>query len=146
MYAHTLNENRTAVNIRSVFMVLCCVILIAVAMVGNSQVAYCTAAADPATGSSDPASAIQTGITQMATQIYTTMRAIITPLTIIAFAFAGFQFLTGGNQGTEKAKKTLMAGGVGLALVIFAPLFGQAIATWFAGSGTGDLGQYNPLA
>lgn len=124
-------------------MVLCCVLLVAVAMVGTSQVAYCTTT--PAASTTNPGDAIQAGITEMATQIYTTMRAIITPLTIIAFAFAGFQFLTGGTQGTEKAKKTLMAGGMGLALVIFAPVFGQAIATWFQAQGGGTLDQYNPL-
>lgn len=137
-----IEKKHNAVVVRNVFTVLCCIMLVSVMMLGTSTVAYCSN-----TGTTNnPGDAIQSGITEMATQIYTTMRAIITPLTIIAFAFAGFQFLTGGNQGTEKAKKTLIAGGMGLALVIFAPLFGQAIATWFASQGSGSLDQYNPLA
>lgn len=137
----TLNERKSNVNIRNLFLILCCVLFVAVVMLGTSGVAYC----DEDDPGSEAGTAISTSVSAMATQIYKTMRAIITPLVIVAFAFAGFQFLLGGKNGTEKARNTLFGAAFGLAIVIFAPLFGQAIATWFAGSGTGDLTEYNPL-
>lgn len=137
-------ESKPAFNAKQMLtMVMCFVLVMSIFVMGTTGTVLCSNTNANAT--TQAADAIETGITEMANQIYKTMRSIITPLTIIGFAWAGFQFLLGGNQGTEKARKILMGAGIGLALVVFAPLFGQAIATWFASSGTGDLSQYNPL-
>lgn len=122
-------------------MVLCCIFIMSIVLFSSAAISLCTEG--DATASA--ANAIEAAINEMANQIYKTMRSVITPLTIIGFAWAGFQFLLGGSQGTEKARKILIGSAVGLALVVFAPLFGQAIATWFAASGTGNLTDYNPL-
>lgn len=138
MNAMTL-ENKNTFNAKQLLAAaMCCVLVLSLCMMGTIGASLCTA-------TTAAADAIETAIEEMANQIYKTMRSIITPLTIIGFAWAGFQFLLGGNQGTEKARKILMGAGIGLALVVFAPLFGQAIATWFAASGTGNLSEYNPL-
>lgn len=126
---------------------LCCIVLTGFVMLCTSGIAFCTGGeATPGDATDAAADAISNAVNQMATKIYQTMRSIITPIVIVAFGFAGFQFLMGGAQGTEKARKTMIGSCIGLAIVIFAPLFGQAIATWFAASGGGDLSQYNPLA
>ena len=134
-------ENKASCNAKQLLTaVLCCILVMSVCLMGNATIAQCNG-----TATTQAATAIENAIEEMANQVYKTMRSIITPFTIIGFAWAGFQFLLGGSQGTEKARKILIGSGVGLALVVFAPLFGQAIATWFASSGTGDLSQYNPL-
>lgn len=142
-------EKRSSVNAKQILAaVLCCILIMSVCMMANSTIAYCsnTTGNNTNTNATTAAStAIETAIEDMANQIYKTLRSIITPITIIGFAWAGFQFLLGGSQGTEKARKIIMGAGIGLALVVFAPLFGQAIATWFAASGTGNLSNYNPL-
>lgn len=141
MNAITL-ENKTTFNAKQLATIaLCFVLILSVCFIGTFGATVCTST----DATTEAAEAIETAIEEMANQIYQTMRSIITPLTIIGFAWAGFQFLLGGNQGTEKARKILIGAGIGLALVVFAPLFGQAIATWFAASGTGNLSDYNPL-
>ena len=137
--AITLRSTNKKRNLNAILSVICCVLCLSIFMLGTATVAYCDDVTDEA------AAAISTAITEMSTKIYQTMRSIITPLTIIAFAFAGFQFLLGGAQGTEKARKTAIGAGIGLAVVIFAPVFGQAVATWFSSNGQGDLSGYNPL-
>lgn len=135
-------ETKKTIHVKQMLcMVMCCVLILSVFMLGTASVAMCTGS----NATTSAATAIEDGINEMANQIYKTMRSIITPITIIGFAWAGFQFLLGGAQGTEKARKILMGSAIGLALVVFAPLFGQAVATWFASSGTGDLSDYNPL-
>lgn len=137
--AMTLETKNIVHAKQTLCMVMCCVLIMSVFLLGTASVSLCTGAA------SDAASAIQTGINQMATEIYKLMRGIITPLTICGFAWAGFSFLLGGSQGTEKARKILIGSAVGLALVAFAPVFGQAVATWFSGTSSGDLSTFNPL-
>ncbi len=122
---------------------LCCMMLICfLSLAANPAIAFCT----EGEGNVDAGAAISQAINQVAAKIYTTMRQIITPAVIVAFAFAGFQFILGGSQGPEKARKYIIGGLVAMVLVIFAPLFGQAVALWFAAFGGGDLSQFNPLA
>lgn len=132
----TLLESSKKTVLRNIAMCLCCVLMLSMFMLGSSVVAYCD---------DDPGDAIQAGINAMATQIYTVIRQVAVPITIVIFAVAGVQFLIGGAKGTEKARTTVFAGVGGLCIIIFAPVFGQAVATWFAGIGTGDLSNYNPL-
>lgn len=118
---------------------LCVMFLFCAMMVLTPQIAYCEENTSAATN--QIASAVET----TANWIYKTMRAIITPISICAFGFAGFQFILGGASGAEKARKAIIGAVVSLCLVIFAPLFGQAIATSFSGFGGGDLSSFNPL-
>lgn len=129
-------KNRMIQQLTSI--VTCCAMLLGMFMFMTVSTAFCsnTTAGDN----------IQNAVNDGANQIFTVMRAIVTPICIILFGFAGFQFLLGGQQGTEKARKTIFAAVLGLALVLLAPLFGQAVATWFANSATGSLDNYNPLA
>lgn len=142
----TLNDSpRTHISIRVLAMVMCLMMAMSVMLFSTSTVAYCADETTPADPTQNAANAITEGVEKMANQIYTTMRAIATPITACIFAYAGFQFLIGGAQGTEKARKACFAGVGGLALIVFAPLIAQAVATWIKDSGTGDLGDYNPL-
>lgn len=133
------DTNRKSMMLRTVAMMLCCMMFCSVFLLGTSSVALCD-------DLENAAGEIQNAITIMTETIYTTMRKIITPIVIVALGFAGFQFLLGGNQGTEKARKAIIAACIGLALVLFAPLFGKAIATAFMSSGSGDFSSYNPIA
>ena len=118
---------------------LCVMFLFCAMMVLTPETAFCEETTS--TASNQIASAVET----MATQIYKTMRSIITPIAICGFGFAGFQFVLGGASGAEKARKAVIGAVISLCMVIFAPLFGQAIATWFSGFGGGDLSSFNPL-
>lgn len=122
---------------------LCVMFLFCAMMVLTPQIAYCEdgEGENTSNASNQIASAVET----TANWIYKTMRAIITPISICAFGFAGFQFILGGASGAEKARKAIIGAVVSLCLVIFAPLFGQAIATSFSGFGGGDLSSFNPL-
>lgn len=119
--------------------VTCCAMMLGMFMFMTVSTAFCT-------GTNTAGQNIQNAVNDGANQIFTVMRAIVTPICIVLFGFAGFQFLLGGQQGTEKARKTIFAAVLGLALVLLAPLFGQAVATWFANSAPNDLKDYNPLA
>ncbi len=139
----TLNESpRTHIAIRVLAFVLCMMMAMSTMMFSTSTVAYC---ADEAAATETAANNIANSVEQMAGWIYQTMRAIATPITIVIFAYAGIQFLVGGSQGTEKARKACFSGIFGLALIAFAPVLGQAVATWLVGSFDGNLGNYNPL-
>lgn len=145
-----IDSPRTHFTVRVLALVMCLMMAMSAMMLGTSTVAYCadetTVATNPASPSTQAAANnIATSVEQMAGMIYTTMRAIATPITIIVFTYAGFQFLVGGASGTEKARKACFAGIFGLALVAFAPVLGQAVASWLVNSFDGDLGSYNPL-
>lgn len=146
-HAITLERNSSAISMQSIVsMMLCCLLVLSCFMFLSTETAFCTGAdANAGGGTSDAASNIQNAVTDGTNQIFQVMRAIVTPICIVLIGFSGFQFLLGGQQGTEKARKTLVAAGLGIAVVLLAPLFGQAIATWFADSASGDLSQYNPI-
>lgn len=126
---------------------LCCIFICAFVLLDSADIAYCeeTTPEEESSATTDAGTAIEGAVNEMTDRIYTTMRSIIMPCTAIGFAAAGFMFLLGGSQGTEKARRVIVACIAGLVLVIFAPLFAQAIATWFASNGGGDLSSYNPL-
>lgn len=89
--------------------------------------------------------AIQDAVSSMTEDIYGVMRAIIIPCCILALGLAGFQFLVGGAQGAEKARKICMGVIGAVAFVVFAPTIGAAIGTWVKNEGTGTWDNYNPL-
>lgn len=82
---------------------------------------------------------------KLATQIYGTIRKVITPLAIVIFACAGCQFIFGGTRGFERAKVLVGCGFAAILLVAFAPLIGQEVSGWVSSFGGGDLSQYNNL-
>lgn len=136
------NERKRNV-IRTLALFLCCMMFLSVIAFGTADVAYCEP--DDTKPVEDPGAQIEYAVNEMTTKIYVTMRRIITPITICFLALSGFQFLFGGRQGTEKARTMFIASFAGIALVVFAPLFANAIASWFASSGAKDLSEYNPL-
>jgi predicted cobalt transporter CbtA len=149
-----IDSPRTHISVRVLALVMCLMMAMSTMMLGTSTVAYCAdentnkntnenIAVTPSTEAA--ANTIADSVEEMAGWVYVSMRAIATPITIIVFAYAGFQFLVGGASGTEKARKAVFAGIGGLALVAFAPVLGNAVAGWLVNSFDGDLGNYNPL-
>lgn len=133
----TIESRERRTDWKSIFTVLMAfALLLNMAMFMGADLGYCAG---------DAASNIQNAFNDGANQVYTVMRAVVTPICIILIGAAGFQFLFGGQRGTEKARSMLFAAGIGIAVVLLAPLFGQALATWFKDSASGDLGNFNPL-
>jgi uncharacterized protein YggT (Ycf19 family) len=119
---------------------LCVFAFVGVIMVGSTTVAFCD------TGVSSTIKSAVSGITE---EIYNIMKAIIVPFCIVALAFAGFQFLIGGNQGAEKARKVIIAVACALGFIIFAPIVVKAITTIVQSgnaNATDDWNSFNPLA
>lgn len=129
-------RNRT---LKTISMMLCFIMVCGIFLFANASIAMCTG------GAAEAGTAIQSAVTDMSNQIYKVMRAIVIPLVICGLCIAGFQFLIGGTQGAEKARKLVIGCLFAVAFVAFAPLFGQAIGSWVSGSGTGDISGYNPL-
>ena len=150
MHANSLEALTSKRQMRSVIsLMMCCVLMMSMFLFLNVDTAYCRGTTGGTTGNAGTTAAgdnIQNAVNDGAQEVIRVMRAIVTPICIILIAFAGFQFLIGGQQGTEKARKTLMAAALGIAVVLLAPLFGQALATWFANASSGNLSDYNPLA
>lgn len=121
---------------------LCCFLLVFTFVTTPSTITYCTAAGN----TSDIGNALISMVTNMSSEIYRTMRGIIIPIVICFLAYAGVTFLTGGSRGAESAIKIVKYCFVAVIFVAFAPVIGKQIGEWVAGSGTGDLGSYNPLA
>ena len=141
-----IDSPRTHISVRVLALVMCLMMAMSTMMLGTSTVAYCADENIAVTPSTETAAnTIADSVEEMAGWVYVSMRAIATPITIIVFAYAGFQFLVGGASGTEKARKAVFAGIGGLALVAFAPVLGNAVAGWLVNSFDGDLGNYNPL-
>lgn len=85
-------------------------------------------------------------VTDMSSQLYTTMRALIIPIIACFVGWAGFCALTGGARGVEQCVSILKKCFAAACLVAFAPLLAQQVGMWVKDSGAGDLGSYNPLA
>jgi hypothetical protein len=143
---YTLNDNRKSMVKRTISQALCLVMLLCV-ITSIIPVTYCEA-----TTPSEPASPVTAAsnvfldmITDMSSQIYVTMRGLAIPVIICFVGYAGLCALTGGAKGVEKCVDIMKKCLIAVCLVAFAPLIGQQLGNWVKGSGTGDLGQYNPL-
>lgn len=121
---------------------LCVFAFVGMIMFTNATVAFCE---DPEVPDSDIATTIQGAFSGLTKQIYDIMRAVVIPCCIVALAFAGFQFLVGGNQGAEKARKAVIAVLLTICFVVFAPLVLNTIGNMVKNNGTGEWDKYNPL-
>lgn len=113
---------------------LCVFAFVGMVMVGTSTTAFCAGA-----------DSITTAANNLATKAYTIARSVIVPIAICALAFAGFQFLIGGTQGSEKARKVVIGCVCAIAFVVFAPMVVQTVGGFVKDEGKGDLSGYNDL-
>lgn len=120
-------------------LVLCCVMFVGVFMLATTATAHCATTSAISTG-------IENAFSKITEQAYNIMKAIIVPCCIVALAYAGFQFLIGGTQGAEKARKVVIGCACAIGFVIFAPLVVSSI-TSIIQSGQSEKGwsDYNPL-
>lgn len=131
------NEQKKLFAIRMLAFLLAVAMFLPLPLIGGMTAAYCSEA--------EGAEAIGDLVETVAEKIYTLFRQIVTPIVICMFAYAGFQFLLGGNRGTEKARSILFGACIGLILVAFAPIIGKEFAKWFVNYGGGSFSGYNPL-
>lgn len=117
---------------------LCVFLFVGMFMLATTTSAFCTE--NPDVGND-----IQNAVSQVTEKIYDIMRAVIVPCCIVALGFAGFQFIFGGNQGAEKARKVVFASGAAIGFVVFAPMVVNTIAGMVENSGTDNWDNYNPL-
>ena len=122
-------------------MTLCIFAFVGMVMLTTTTAAFCDDA-------KDVANTITNAFSKITENVYGIMKAVIVPCCIVALAFAGFQFLIGGQQGAEKARKVIIAVACALAFIIFAPIVVKAI-TSIVKSGNGQDGaswdDFNPL-
>lgn len=114
---------------------LCVFLFVGMFMLATTTSAFCD----------DIANDIPSAITSVTDKAYTIMRSIVVPICIVALVMAGFQFLIGGNQGAEKARKVVIGVCAALCFVVFAPVAVQSVASLLKDNGTGGLSKYNPL-
>lgn len=119
---------------RLVKLSLCVLLLTAVILLGNSATAFCAPG-------EDKVDIITNSVEDVATETYKGARAIISPLCIVALAFAGFQFIVGGQRGADMARKTVIACLFAIAFVGFAPMLIQTVVKAALSSATSS----NPL-
>lgn len=119
-------------------MVLCCVLFVSVFMLSTTAVAFC--ADDVSTG-------IESAFYKVTEEVYDIMKTVIVPCCIVALAFAGFQFLMGGNQGAEKARKVVIGCACAIGFVVFAPMVVKLVAGIIGNSNNSEKKweDYNPL-
>ena len=116
---------------------LCVFLFVGMFMLATTTSAFCDEA--------QLGDTIQSAVSGVTDEIYNIMRAVIVPCCIVALGFAGFQFIFGGNQGAEKARKVVFASGAAIAFVVFAPLAVNTIATMVKNAGNDKIDNYNPL-
>lgn len=118
-------------------MALCCVLFVSVFMLSTTAVAFC---ADVSTG-------IENAFYKVTEEVYNIMKTVIVPCCIVALAFAGFQFLMGGNQGAEKARKVVIGCACAIGFVVFAPMVVKLVAGIIGNSNDSEKKweDYNPL-
>lgn len=131
-------------------LMLCCVMFVGTIMVTSPVVALCAddesgTPADSSTGSDEDLGDITGAFALVAGKIYTIMRAIIIPFCICALAFGGFQFLVGGSQGAEKARKVVIGVALAVCFVVFAPVVVNTLGKEISDQGNQGLDKYNPL-
>lgn len=117
---------------------LCVFLFVGMFMLASTTAAFCD--------DEDLGNTIQGAVSGVTEKIYSIMRAVIVPCCIVALGFAGFQFIFGGNQGAEKARKVVFASGAAIGFVVFAPLVVNTIAGMVKTSGKDDWDNYNPLS
>ena len=119
---------------------LCVFAFVGMIMVGSTTVAFCAG--------SGVSTTINNAFSRITEEIYNIMKAVIVPCCIVALAFAGFQFLIGGNQGAEKARKVIIAVACALGFIIFAPIVVKSITAIVQSgndSASDDWNSFNPL-
>jgi hypothetical protein len=116
---------------------ICVFAFVGIVLIGTANVAYCE--------TSTAVSTIKGIVTNLTNSGYTLLRQIIVPVCIVALAAAGFQFIVGGTQGSEKARKTVIAVVCALAFVVFAPVVVNLIGGEVANQGNANFNDYNPL-
>lgn len=114
---------------------LCVFAFVGVVLMGTAATAFCA----------DDLSSISDAVSNLTNQAYELMRNIIVPCCIVALTYAGFQFLFGGNQGSEKARKVVIGCILALCFVVFAPMIVSTVASMVKSEGTKNWGSYNPL-
>ena len=119
---------------------LCVFLFVGMFMLATTTSAFCTSGNTGNVGND-----IKTAVSQVTEKIYDIMRAVIVPCCIVALGFAGFQFIFGGSQGAEKARKVVFASGAAIGFVVFAPMVVNTIAGMVKNSGTDNWDTYNPL-
>lgn len=134
MFANTTSHKQMT---QIITIALCVFLFVGMFMLATTTSAFC--------GDEDLSNTIQGAVSGVTEKIYDIMRAVIVPCCIVALGFAGFQFIFGGNQGAEKARKVVFASGAAIGFVVFAPLVVNTIAGMVKNSGTDDWGNYNPL-
>lgn len=112
---------------------LCVFAFVGVVMMGSAATAFCAS------------STILDAVNTVTDEIYTIARSIVVPICIVALAIAGFQFLIGGNQGAEKARKVVIGCVGAICFVVFAPMIVKTIANAVSTEGSGGVDKYNPL-
>lgn len=138
----TISTNRNdAVLLRTIALMLCCIMCCSIFVMGNTSLALC-APTDPTNSVAEDIGGAVEDVTE---NIYSTMRKVVIPICIVVIAAAGFYFVLGGSQGTEKARKVIIGAVIFLVLVVFAPVIGKSLGDMFSEQGAGEWGSYNPL-
>lgn len=83
--------------------------------------------------------AIQNGIKDGTSQLYSIMTAVVIPIAAVFFAWNAFKALFGGERGMEQAKKNMLTIVVVLALVYLAPVIIQQVSGWFSSTSDGGI-------
>lgn len=117
---------------------LCVFLFVGMFMLATTTSAFC--AENPDVGND-----IQNAVSQVTEKIYSIMRSVIVPCCIVALGFAGFQFIFGGSQGAEKARKVVFASGAAIGFVVFAPMVVKTIAKMVSNNGNSAWNEYNVL-
>ena len=129
----------TNVSRKSMFqmaaLTLCIFAFVGIVMMGSATTAFCA----------DTSASITDAVNNITNNIYKIARAVVVPISIVALAFAGFQFLIGGNQGAEKARKVVIGCVCAIGFVVFAPMVVKTVAGYVSGEGTNNIKDYNPL-
>ncbi|MBQ7025421.1 MAG: hypothetical protein IJN31_02325 [Peptococcaceae bacterium] len=140
--ALTLNSGNYTIAVRTISIMLCCIMCMSLFMLAGTNVAYCEGTA---TEPKDAIDSIVDAFGSFTTKLYTLMRQIAAPISALCFGFAGVMFIIGGKNGPEKARVLIIGGIVGVVLIIAAPLIAREVAGMGVGIGAGDLNNYNPL-
>lgn len=139
----TTTRNETMRRMIALF--VCCMMCFMVFFATSSQIAFCTEPTTAPVSGGAAADSIEGAVNVITETAYDIMRSIITPLCIVWVCYAGFQFLFGGQRGSDSARKTLIHSVVALVIVVFAPVLVKTVAEAFINQGTSDWSSYNPL-